>query len=393
LSRRPGSLCGQAPSAVGRVAFAAAVLGALATFLVASSASASRSLKVGILDEAQTLYGNRARTFPVLRELRTQVLRVNLYWGGRFGVATSRPSDGADPADPAYNWTSYDRTVQYASRYGMKVLFSIHGTPAWANGGKAVNRAPTNPVHLQKFAFAAATRYSGTFENEAGRALPAVRMWAAWNEPNNQKDLQPQYRRLGGRWLIQSAIDYAKICNAIYAGVHSTLLSGEKVACGVTAPRGNNDPTSRYPKVSPLAFLRAMKSAGAKRFDAYAHHPYYGRPSESPTTKPSRTAITLANIDVLVNEVTRLYGRKPIWLTEYGYQTRPPDLSFGVSWALQARYLTQSFAMARKHPRIDVMIWFLLRDDTDLRNGWQSGFITATGKRKPSFNAFKRLPR
>ena len=139
-----------------------------------------------------------------------------------------------------------------------------------------------------------------------------------------------------------------------------------------------------------------MKAAGAKGFDAYAHHPYYGKPTETPATKPrptvKSTAVTLGNIGDLIKEVTRLYGRKPIWITEYGYQTRPQDRTFGVTYANQARYLTQAFAMARKHPRIDMMLWFLMRDDPR-PSGWQSGFFTSSGARKPSFTAFQRVPK
>jgi hypothetical protein len=38
-----------------------------------------------------------------------------------------------------------------------------------------------------------------------------------------------------------------------------------------------------------------------------------------------------------------------------------------------------------------MMLWFLLRDDTPL-DGWQSGFFTSSGVRKPSYDAFRRLP-
>jgi hypothetical protein len=175
--------------------------------------------------------------------------------------------------------------------------------------------------------------------------------------------------------------------------VHGTKLPGEKVACGATAPHGNNAPGSIRPSVSPLAFLRALKTAGLRNFDAYAHHPYYGSPRESPTTKPpSRTAVTLANLGDLTTELTRLYGPKRIWLTEYGYQTNPPDKQFGVSWANQARYLTQAYAIARANPRVDMMLWFLLRDDSPVSSGWQSGFFTSTGVRKPAYDAFRKLP-
>ena len=359
------------------------------------NAAGSRSLQVGIYDDSAIL-GSPVKTFPLLKQLRAQVVRVTLNWGGRgpTSVARRKPEKQTDPADPAYRWGIYDAIVKRAAENKIKVMFSIVGAPAWANGGKRWNHAPSGTAALRAFTFAAATRYSGDFTPEdAEEALPGVRLWLAWNEPNDPVFLTPQYGRVGkGRYVVQSARDYARICNAVVAGVRAALLSGEKVGCGATGPRGNDKPVSKRASVSPLTFLRAMRRAGARGFDAYAHHPYYGRPTESPM-KPPSTGITLANIGRLTKEVTRLYGPKRIWITEYGYQTRPPDPFFGVSWALQARYLSQAFAIARRNPRIDMMIWFLLRDEPRLRgkDGWQSGLITKSGKKKPAYTTFRRL--
>ena len=270
------------------------------------------------------------------------------------------------------------------------MLLSIVGTPSWANGGRSATRAPTRSSDLHAFAYAAARRYSGTFAGPDATPLPAVRLWLAWNEPNNPLFLAPQYVRTARGWVMQSARDYARICAAIYGGVHATGIASEKVGCGATSPRGNNDPSSRRPSVSPLAFLRAVKAAGLRRFDAWAHHPYPGSGFETPTSRPpATTAITLGNIDVLQAELKRLYGPKRLWLTEYGWQTNPPDTLLGVSWAKQSAYLTQAVAIARRNPGIDMLVWFLLKDDPVL-SGWQSGLETATGKQKPSFAAFRR---
>ena len=376
----------------------AAILVAAAGLAV-PAATASSNMKVGIYDEGATFFDDQAKVFGAYRSLGTQILRVNLYWGGKLGVAKYRPFDGSDPRDAAYNWALYDRVVQYAGAYKLTVLFSITGTPRWANGGQSNNRPPKNFQDLYGFAYAAAARYSGSYTGTDGRTLPAVRLWAAWNEPNNPVFLRPQFIKAGGKWVIQSAKDYAKICNAIYGGIHATMYRDEKVACGVTAPRGNNNPRSARPSVSPVAFLVAAKKAGMKTFDAYAHNPYYGVPTETPTTRPpslrpgaAPTAITLANINVLLASISRLYGPRHLWITEYGYQTKPPDLVFGVSWSNQARYLTQAFAIARKNPRIDMMIWFLLKDQPDL-SGWQSGLMTVDGRLKPSFAAYARVPK
>ena len=378
------------------VLFTATVVTAL---LCVPAATASRYLQHGIFDDAQIHYGNPDEVFPVLKQLRTKLIRINLVWGGPNGVAKRRPARPANPADPAYDWSSYDRTVNYAAQYGMKVVFSIIGTPPWANSAAGVNRVPRNARDLQNFAVAAATRYSGRFKAPDGRNLPPVRHWVAWNEPNNPIFLRPQFVKRGGKHVIQSAIDYAKICNAIVKGVRTTSIGANKVACGVTGPRGNNNAGSLRASTSPIAFLRAMKKAGATGFDAYAHHPYYGKRQETPTTPPppgargqAPTAVTLGNINVLVKEVTRLYGNKRIWITEYGYQTNPPDRLFGVTYVQQSRYLTQAYGIAKKHPRIDMFLWFLLQDETrPMASGWESGLISASGARKPAFGAFRAL--
>jgi len=112
----------------------------------------------------------------------------------------------------------------------------------------------------------------------------------------------------------------------------------------------------------------------------------------NPASRPGGSAVELGNINTLITAVNKLWGKKRIWITEYGWQTRPPDQLFGVSYARQAAYLRQSYAIARANPRIDLMVWFMLRDDTNLSIGWQSGFLTAAGKKKPSFSAFARLP-
>ena len=101
--------------------------------------------------------------------------------------------------------------------------------------------------------------------------------------------------------------------------------------------------------------------------------------------------MTLANLSVLTKLLGKYYGNKKLWITEYGYQTRPPDRLFGVSWIRQAKYLTQAYKLARKNPRVTMMLWFLLRDEGRL-GGWQSGLFTAGGKKKPAYNAFRRLP-
>ena len=261
-----------------------------------------------------------------------------LTWGGRDGVANKRPAKPTDPADPAYEWSRYDQAIESASRAGMEVLLTIVGTPSWANGGlgpAACRRALRRPS--AEFAYAAARRYSGTFLDTAtGRILPRVGMWLAWNEPNSPVFLQPQFARVGGKWQMAAAAAYAQICNAVYSGVHAAG-GPERVACGATAPRGYNDPTSSRPSISPLSFLRAAKGrASATSTPGRTIRTTAARARPRRRATSAQRAVGLGNIDTLISEVTSLYGRKPLWITEYGYQTKPPDDFFGVTWTKQA---------------------------------------------------------
>jgi hypothetical protein len=400
-----------------RIALIATVAVAAAGLAV-SAATASRKTQtvktsshmlVGINDEAFTLYGDPATAFATLKTLRAQVLRVNLYWGGtKWAVAKSRPVDPTDPGDAAYDWSIYDRLVLYATQNNIKVVFSILFTPGWANGGKGRTVAPSNFKDLQNFAYAAAERYSGLWtppkwqqdpnNPTTAQRLPKVTMWTAWNEPNNPIWLTPQYKRVGNTWRVESAFQYAKICNAIYDGIHTPALGlqGEQVACGVTGPKGNDSPTQARQSVDPLTFLSAAHRYGMKTFDVYAHHPYpdigsTNPPAFVPTGKRKRR-VQLGNIGLLTSLISKYYGPKHLWITEYGYQTNPPDKTFGVSYAKQALYMKQAFAIARANPRIDMMLWFLVRDEPAVGN-WQSGLETVRGQKKPAWNAFLTIPR
>ena len=387
----------------GAIVAAAALVAALVGASTAHATKSARDqpsstfIQKGIYDDTQILYGNPDKVFPSLAQLGTKLIRVNLWWGGPNGVARRKPANAANPADPAYDWATYDRTVRFASAYKIAPIFTVLGTPSWANASAGWNVAPTSPADLQAFVTAAARRYSGKFKLPDGTNAGVVRKWIAWNEPNNPVFLKPQYVRSGSTWVMQSAKDYAGMCNAVVRAVKS-VSAANLVACGVTSPRGNNQPGTIRSSVSPLAFLRAIKKEGARGFDAYAHHPYYGYPTETPNTKPPpgkrgapTTAVTLGNFEMLTSELQRQYGNMRIWVTEYGYQTNPPDSFFGVSPARQALYMQQAWDKLSANPKVDMMIWFLLKDESRVGAGWQSGLFFASGTRKPSRDVFARL--
>ena len=136
-------------------------------------------------------------------------------------------------------------------------MFSIIGTPPWANGGRGRQRRARRTRSTSSASRPRPrARYSGKFKAPDGRVLPPVRQWLAWNEPNNPAFLRPQYTQ-GRRasCVIQSAIDYAKICNAIVKGVrddHGRRLEGRL--------RRHRPARQQQPELRPARRLAARRS-------------------------------------------------------------------------------------------------------------------------------------
>jgi hypothetical protein len=132
-----------------------------------------------------------------------------------------------------------------------------------------------------------------------------------------------------------------------------------------------------------------MRRAHA-RLDAYAANPHPVSREETPFFDPCRhcQTLTMARLGNIRRLVTRLWGaRTPLWLTEYGYETNPPDRARGIPWARHAFFVGRSALRVWQQPGTTLLIWFLVRDEPRLA-GWQSGLITATGVPKPARAAF-----
>jgi hypothetical protein len=336
------------------------VVGVLATLVVAAPGQAATGALYGVQDDAWLAHGpgRLESRLDELDRLGVDVVRFAVRWDV---VATERPAVPRDHRDPAYDWRSTDAILRGLSRHAIQPLVTLYGTPGWANGGLGPNRAPTSNRSFGDFARAAASRY------------PRVRLWAIWNEPNRTQWLQPA-----------SAATYVrKLLNPAYAGIHAVIPSA-RVAGGMTAPRAGSG------GVSPVSWIKSLGSLRA-RLDAYAHHPYPGQPQvESPWGPKCSTctSIAMADLERLVALVHKNLGRKRIWLTEFGYQTNPPDIFLGVSPTKQAEYVASAARRVHAAPYVDMLIYFLVRDDA-ADEGWQSGLTTVNGAKKPAYTAFR----
>lgn len=336
--------------------------------------------------------------------------------------------------------------------------------PLWATGSPErrdiEHTYEPNADEFHEFVRAVGTRYSGSYRDEVpappperqcdlfgcreeqqesppGEVLPRVDHWSIWNEPNHPGWLTPQWlpdpRSTSLPLLPAAARIYRGLADAAFTGLDASGHGGDVILLGETSPRGH--PRRGLTRaIRPLEFVRELYCLD-RRFrpfqgeaaqvrgcpgtreafvaahpvlfggTGWAHHPYAleQSPADSDRRRDNVVLADMSRLTRALDRIFRVHGnsrRLPIWLTEYGYQTDPPDPTIGVSWSRQAAYLNHAEYLAYRHPRIVSTAQFLLFDDGPLMEfpasdprhwgSFQSGLKTHGGRQKRSYTAYQR---
>jgi hypothetical protein len=375
-------------------------------------AAPATTMRLGFLDGG---FFDPAVQLQRLREaadLGSRIVRVPSGWSG---IAPRKPANPADPADPAYQWTSTDAAIRAASAAGLEPLLSFTGAPDWAEGPNrpdGVNPGTwrPDPIAYGRFAQALARRYDGTYPDplRRGAALPRVRSFLPWNEPNLATYLTPQWRRTARGFVAEAPSLYRRLVRAFNDGIHARRNDALVVA-GALAPFGDLRRGGR--RIAPARFLRDMLcldrrlrrvkcgAAGAPRFDVLSHHPYS-------VGGPFRRALNADDVSVpdiapkLLPPLRRaerlgILGSakrsRRVWVTEIAWDSAPPDPD-GVPARRHANWLAESmYLLARQG--VDTVTWFQVRDQRPGEGGYdassQSGVLFADGRPKIAATAFR----
>jgi hypothetical protein len=391
------------------VALLAAVLGLLLAVVATKPMTASAAgLQIGFADGLFTSSEGPLRSEWLGRAGATgaSIVRLNVRWSL---IAPKKPPAGFEASNPAaagYEWSTLDAAVREASADGLKILFTVYQAPTWAEGeGRPKSAEPgswePSAGAFGEFAQALARRYNGTFPDpsDPSSSLPAVNYYEAWNEPNLSVYLTPQWS--GGE--NRGANLYRGLLNSFYAGV-KVGSPRAKVLAGSLAPFGEEPGGSR---TRPVLFLRNLlcleggtlrgtSCPEPARFDILSDHPIaVGPPTQSATSPLDATTPDLGRLTKVLEKAEQTKralpaGKKPLWVTEFWYDTNPPDPN-GLSLATQARWYEQDLHLFWQQGA-QVAIALQLRDAPEGKNyalTYQSGAYFLDGSAKPSATAFR----
>ena len=437
---------------------------ALAAVLALGAPARASMTQESVLQDDPQLLGARPvqldQRLRFLKAIGVDRLRVSVFWSNIAPAATSQsrprfPSPGPrfPEAYPTGAWEPYDNIVVLARRHNLDLLFTLTGpAPAWATPGSHHREGLFRPdaQAFQDFATAVGLRYSGFYpvrdRNGQTHRLPRVDAWSIWNEPNFPSWLLPIWvdnRPKRAQDMIAAAPHhYRTLVDAAWAGLKATGHDGDLILIGETAPRGGKTPSRLVSSMPPAEFVRELYclqadfrpytgrpahlrgcpvSRGGRRefrrahpglFKAsgYAHHAYSldGRTWRKPPWRPAlKDNVLIGNLERLTRTLDRaafLWGsqREPmgIWITEYGYQTSPPDPVSGVAPARQGPLTSWGEYMAYRNPRVASIAQFLYVDDKPIPGlgeenerrwiSWQSGFFTQDFRPKAFFLHYLR---
>jgi hypothetical protein len=342
----------------------------------ANTVSAAPRMPVGFYDDFSFRWSpDIKQNLLAAQKAGASIIHVTADWSQ---IAAKQPADPANGDDPAYLIADLDNLGAAAPRYGLQVMINISGAPKWANGNQPPNRPPTNLSTLTTFAHMLARRYNGYGTHGL------VNRWSIWNEPNLGLFLSPQFS--GSK--IVSVAEYLQIYKAAYSGIKSGN-PGALGAVGETSNRGNNKPIpNATDTVAPATFAFMLSQLEPNlKFDAWATHPYPTDPYLGPAQKVAYPNVTMTRISQFGASLQQWFHRRvPIWITEYGVQTKPEDtISPAVTHAKQALFATQALQMAAASPYVEMFVWFTIRDSPGT---WQSGLEEANGTKKPAYATF-----
>jgi len=299
-----------------------------------------------------------------------------------------------------YDWSMPDRFVAAAENLGLNVFATVAQTPSWAVAGGCDDNAsestrwcrnavPDDPTTWTDFVSAAVGRYNGRISH-----------WGMWNEPNLEHFFLGTREEYVDLILVPgSAAVHATCADCLVLGPELAHLRGADHWSGDEGICAFGECIFNGWEVSLSEVLRDAESS----IDIITHHNYEDSSSAlwGELTDGEFLAIQYMHG---VKEITDLYAPgKPVWLTEFGYETNPggdfteTEAALELEQTFEALFDVQAgsspWVANQPWPELEKLFWYDLTDDPNTYE-WGTftwGLLTADLAPKEAWYAYGDL--
>jgi hypothetical protein len=319
---------------------------ALGTGVVAAPAA---GFEIGVQDDGAFYGGEFDRSLALDRtqDLGAKTIRADMVWSFYR----------------AHGFGPFDALVNDARARGIRVQFTLYGTPRYDTGNRYISYYRPSP-----------SRYATWVKTVARHFRGRVVRWSVWNEPNLGQFLSP---------ATQSATLYRDLYLAGYKALKSVDRRNQVLFGELAAQQRTFD------------WLRTMRD-GRKGLrittDGFAYHPYqfFVAPGarDSRFLGLSNTPKIKAGVKALARDKILVSGTghaPPIFYTEFSYPLGRP---YPTSEHTRTDWIPRGFRLAKRAGIRQVVYYklFLRAAGTN----WNSGLVNLDGRPTSSFEALKR---
>ena len=366
------------------IKFSAVLVSGCAALVVAGAARSA--LTIGVSEDRQK-DTNAAAFFATMTDLGMTQNRASIIW---------------DPTQPNVIG-GQDVIAQWlpvAQAAGVRVVFAI--------APKRARDITNSPAATSQFA---------AFVAHVAQVFPQVKDYVIGNEPNQPRFWLPQFEAA----KPVAAAAYEPLLAKSYDALKAVDPTINVIGIGLS-PRGNDNPNARSNiSRSPVRFLHdlgvAYRASGRTKplMDELAFHPYPPVNTAAPDAGYSWPNAGLSNLGRVKQAVWDAFKgtAQPTFaepdtvnlnplrleLDEVGWQVGVLPALAGlytgtenvptIDEPTQAEYYRDVIISAECDPTVRSLSFFLLLDEADLKNGWQSGLERIDGSRRPSYDAVK----
>lgn len=298
-----------------------------------------------------------------------------------------------EPDQGNFQWNEADRFVEHAASLGLSVYMTAAYTPMWAVGVPCNDADPNDANWCHNAPPASSSSWTSFVTAAVTRYGDKVKAWGMWNEPN----LKSFYRGTRDQYVNDILVPGSA---AVHAACPDCKVMGPELA-NLRGADWDKDEGECYGTLGcrynawEYSLTKILAAAGGS-IDVITHHKY--RDPATAMWKELTDGVNEGPIEVnhgLKVILDAAAPGKPVWITEFGWESEPFGDKTNIYAAQQLTEAYQGFIALRNGtqpsvtnqpwPNLEKLFWYDLHDDP---NGYSWGLLDSSLGKKAPYDAY-----